>query len=149
MLDSYTNDQGQKIIQIKKHNTELIYHITMINDTDYSVKIMLNNLILLEFKDLEITDTTFVREFKKSNHKYYYSSNELIYKKIHRPTKFLRTIKLSKVIDNKIMTLDIETRKVNNVLTPYALSYYDGLKLYSFYLSDYNSPVLALARRNA
>ena len=38
-----------------------------------------------------------------------------------------------------IITYDIETRNINNSLTPYCVCIYDGTQSYSFYLSDYDS----------
>jgi DNA polymerase type B, organellar and viral len=38
---------------------------------------------------------------------------------------------------NKIFTLDIETRSINNIRTPICISNYNGIKSNSFYISDY------------
>ena len=39
----------------------------------------------------------------------------------------------------KILSLDIETRTIDNKLTAYCIYYFDGKKSYSFYLSDYKT----------
>ena len=46
-------------------------------------------------------------------------------------------MKVDKKLNNKFITLDIETKSINNVMTPYSISFYDGKKLNSFYLTDY------------
>jgi hypothetical protein len=60
-----------------------------------------------------------------------------IIKKIIRKTSFLKPVKKSKLNLDKIITLDIETRVVNNIITPYCICYYDGINYSSFYLTDY------------
>lgn len=40
----------------------------------------------------------------------------------------------------KFITLDIETRTIDNIMKPYCISYFDGVKATSFYLTDYGSP---------
>jgi hypothetical protein len=40
---------------------------------------------------------------------------------------------------NKFITCDIETRSINNKITPICFSIFDGEKCKSFYLSDYSS----------
>jgi hypothetical protein len=47
-------------------------------------------------------------------------------------TKFIEKLKRSKDLVNKIITLDIETYIENGDLTPYLISYYDGIKCYNF-----------------
>lgn len=36
-----------------------------------------------------------------------------------------------------MMTLDIETQTINNIMTPYAICIFDGKFSKSFYLNDY------------
>jgi hypothetical protein len=40
-------------------------------------------------------------------------------------------------LNEKFITLDIETRTINNIFIPYCISYFDGIKSTSVYLSDY------------
>jgi hypothetical protein len=35
--------------------------------------------------------------------------------------------------------MDFESRKINNVTTPYLVSFFDGINSYSFYLDDYDN----------
>lgn len=53
--------------------------------------------------------------------------------------KYLKTLKKSPFLNNKIITMDIETYKTDkNDLLPYSCGYYDGKNSYIFYLTDYN-----------
>lgn len=55
-------------------------------------------------------------------------------------TRYIKPKRGSKKIDKKMVTLDIETRVINNEHIPYLICYYDGNEAYSFYLTDYDSP---------
>ena len=38
----------------------------------------------------------------------------------------------------KFITFDIETRTIDNIMSPYCICFYDGFHKYSFYLSEFN-----------
>jgi hypothetical protein len=42
-------------------------------------------------------------------------------------------------LKNKFLTLDLETRTIDGILSPYCVGIYDGKNKLSFYLSDYKS----------
>jgi hypothetical protein len=42
-------------------------------------------------------------------------------------------------IENKIITIDLETRTIDKIMETYYLSIYDGKQISSFYLNDYNT----------
>ena len=42
-------------------------------------------------------------------------------------------------ISKNFITMDLETRTINSVMTPYSVSIYDGRNSISFYLSDFNN----------
>lgn len=53
--------------------------------------------------------------------------------------KYLKPLKKKPFINNKIITMDIETYKNDqNDLIPYCCGYYDGKNTFTFYLTDYN-----------
>lgn len=113
--------------KIKINKNKLIRTVELINK---------NNT--LEFID-EINDTNNLNTFNRiiNNHKYYYKNNEIFLKTLIRNNKFLSSISKDKKLINNIITLDIETKKINIIITPYCICYFDGKKSYSFYLSDY------------
>jgi hypothetical protein len=58
-------------------------------------------------------------------------------------------IKTDKVISNKFLTLDIETRTINGIIIPYCISIFNGTKAFSFYLTvnkNENEMLLAAIR---
>jgi hypothetical protein len=42
-------------------------------------------------------------------------------------------------LDQKILTLDIETQVINNIIKPILITIYDGRNYFNYYLPDYNS----------
>jgi hypothetical protein len=129
----YQTDKGE-IYNVEKHK-------------DYNlVKYIVNGLIIKEFKDY-INDPNNMGTFTRiiNGHEYtlplgqFQINNELVLKKLIRKTSFIKTIKQDKNLSNKFLTLDIETRVINDIITPYCISIYDGNKAWSFYLSDFKS----------
>lgn len=108
----------------------------------HHVVIMKNNQIILEFEDIipnkQIPDT-FTRKILGKGQEYHFKNGQLIVKFLDKATSFLKAIKVNKQINNKIITMDIESRKINNVSTPYLIAFFDGFKSYSFYLGNYTN----------
>jgi hypothetical protein len=67
----------------------------------------------------------------------YFKNNQIIIKTLKKETSFLTSIDKDKKVNNKFMTMDIETKTINNVMIPYCICIFDGIKKLSFYLSDY------------
>jgi len=59
-----------------------------------------------------------------------FKNNELFLFKTEKPVKFISTLNQQKEINNKFITLDIETYIKDGVHTPYCISFYDGLMDY-------------------
>jgi DNA polymerase type B, organellar and viral len=115
-----------------------IYEITQL-ETHNSVKIInKNKKVFLLFTDYLI-DPNNLGTFKRkiNNQEYFFIDGELIVKKLDRKTKFIKGIKNDKEIISNFITLDIETRVINNVIKPYCVCYFDGAQTASFYLTDY------------
>ena len=79
----------------------------------------------------------FTRVIKKQ--KFYINNGEIVFKTLTKDCGFINKIKEDKELINNFLTLDIETRVINNVHTPFCISFYDGTKAWSFYLSEYSS----------
>jgi DNA polymerase type B, organellar and viral len=60
-------------------------------------------------------------------------------KKIKKQTKFIEKIISPAFISKKFLTMDLKTRTIDGIMTPYCISIYDGKKAISFYLSDFNN----------
>lgn len=76
------------------------------------------------------------------------NTQEFIYKDgdlviiYHSPKliNYITKTKKDKNLNNPTITLDIETRTIDNVIVPYCICYYNGKDSHSYYLSDFNSP---------
>lgn len=64
---------------------------------------------------------------------------EVVFKTLITKVNFIKPSKPCKRIKTDFLTLDLETRNINGVLTPYCCSIYNGKIAWSFYLSDYKS----------
>ena len=74
-----------------------------------------------------------------NNQTFVISNGQVVFKTTIKPTRFISKIGTDKHLTNKFITLDIETRVINHVHSPYLISFYDGCKPWSFFLSDFKS----------
>ena len=105
---------------------------------------MKNNKVILNWEDTIKNSNkpdTFSRKIidKSGQQEYHFKDGKLVLKLIDRLTSFLKNIKISKKMNKKILTMDIETRRIKNVTKPYLVGLYDGVNSYSFYLNDYKN----------
>lgn len=124
---------------VYKHNSKGEYHINIF-DNHILVDLKIDDKIILSFKDtLSLENSydlySFKREFK--NQTFLIKNGKLKLKTLKRNTKFLTKIKPSISLSYKFMTMDIETRNINGILSAYLVSIYDGQNLTNFYLSDF------------
>ena len=124
---------------VLKYKSKAKYYIT-INEYSLYVELCLNNKILFNFTDtmLERNSLTFFSRNLKT-HNYIYKDNKLIIKEIERKCKYLKTSKKDLNLVKKILTMDLETITINNVMTPVCISIFDGFQSSSFYLSDFDN----------
>jgi hypothetical protein len=94
------------------------------------VSISSKGKVLISFEDKFIEENKFVRTI--DNKKYYFINNEEAVMVDILKTKFINTLKPTKDLINKIITLDIETYIENGDLIPYLISFYDGEKCHNF-----------------
>lgn len=121
-----------------------IYFIQIINNNAISLKVedKINYIKLFKSGDLKhqwtdtyIDDSTFIRDI--DNRKYTFVNDELKLLTIEKPNKFIKPIKKKKYSNDKILTMDLETRLIDNNHNPYCLSIYDGNIAKSFFITDY------------
>lgn len=133
---------------IKKQNSNLKYIIHLLTQPGLGlinkVNLMKGDNIILSWDDIipnKDNKETFTRKItnKSNNQEYHFENGKLIVKLIDKVTHFLSTIEIHKEINNKIITMDFESRKINNVTTPYLIAFFDGINSYSFYLDDYEN----------
>ena len=74
-----------------------------------------------------------------NNQTFIISNGEIIFKTVKRKARFITKVNKDKILSNRFLTFDIETRKINGVHSPYCISFYDGKIAWSFFLSDFNT----------
>lgn len=160
------------LVIVKKEKSSLIYHIQISNtEPELRVEVKFKDKTILEFTDILLEKgklNSFIRRIKKQE--YIFSpplgppafvhqakggakgvgprvDGELIVKKVKKETKFLKPIspKGEEFITRDFLTMDLETRTIDEIMTPYSISIFDGKVITSFYLSDFSTAVL---RRN-
>jgi hypothetical protein len=128
-----------KSVKIYKTNSNLIYHVELF-DNYQIVELKFKNKTILKFKDI-INDnynlSTFIRTIK--NQEYIFENGKLLLKKNIRKCKFLQEIKKDIFLNENYITMDIETRTINNILIPYLLCWYDGINKKSYHINEYNN----------
>nr|QWO71392.1 DNA polymerase [Arthromyces claviformis] len=135
--DVHFISETQAIVYRKQSYSE--YHVELFNDY-LLAELKIDDKIILKFKDTlndKINLSTFTRTIK--NHEYIYQEGNLLLKKIKKKVRFLTKILPNMHQSKKILTMDLETRTINGVMTSYCVSIYDGKTSKSFYLSDFNS----------
>ena len=124
---------------IKKHNSKLYYHINIFENY-LSIDLKIKDKIIFKFTDTLIEKgklDSFIR--KINNQEYIFIDGKLIIKKVIKHTKYLTKLIPDGFINNKILTMDLETRIINGNTSPYCVSIYDGSQATSFYLLDYKT----------
>jgi DNA polymerase type B, organellar and viral len=125
---------------VSKINSKFKYHINIF-DNYLSTSLKYKDKSILEFTDTIIEKgklNSFTRKVK--NHEYIFIDGKLVLKKIHKKVKFIKKIIPQSFISKNFVTIDLETRKIDGILTPYCVSIYEGKKVISFYLADFNNP---------
>jgi DNA polymerase type B, organellar and viral len=141
----------QNII-IKKKASQYIYNVKILNEPlTYNVTLeLVNKETFLSFTDVINTDFNSLNSFTRyiGSNEYYFVDNNLELRLNPRRTSFLERINLFKnklgkvnlpMLDEKFLTLDIETQVINGIINPILISIYDGVNHYNFYLPDYSS----------
>jgi hypothetical protein len=124
---------------VYKPKSKATYHITLF-DPYQEVELKSEDKTLLTFKDIKL-DPGNLSSFKRiiRDQEYLFENGVLLLKKLKRKTPFLTKITKSAHRSSKIITMDLDTRTIKDVTTPYCISIFDGKVSQSFYLSDYNT----------
>lgn len=123
---------------IQKSNSSLMYDILINNDHNL-VRVYRLNVFIIEFEDYFTNDfTSFTRVV--NNQTFMYKNGLVIFKQVVKLVSYLSSITQDKRVLEKLVTLDIETMTIKNVMTPYCISFYDGTNKASFYLAEFKSP---------
>lgn len=122
-----------------KPSSSLIYHVELFNNYQL-VELKLNDKILLTFKDT-MNHRSDLSSFTRTlnNQEYIFEFGILILKKITKNVSFLSKSKRNMYNSKNFITMDLETRVINEVMSSYCVSIYDGKVFKSFYLTDYSN----------
>lgn len=124
------------IVQIGQLTQAIIKQVNNYNH----VEIMKNGEMIISYKDILNDNNGFIREI--GNNKFYYDNENKLYLTITKKAeRYIKTKSCSNRVSNKFITLDIETKLINNNHIPYLISYFDGKISKSFFISDYKSPI--------
>lgn len=128
-------DDFTKAIVVKP-NSKSKYYISIYDRYIY-VELKIDNEIVLSFED-HMTDNTDLNSFKRiiKNNEYIFDNGIMILKKNIKKTKFIKPLKLHENISTKIMTMDLETKVINNIMNVYSCSIYDGINTLSYYFNS-------------
>ena len=97
----------------------LDYKITKFNN-HCEVELLNHGRIIIKFIDL-IDDPKDFSTFTRIINNHILKNGVNQFKKLKRTTNFLTPFKTEKAIINRIITLDIETRVIENIITPYSM----------------------------
>lgn len=142
---------------VYKKASKLEFHIKLFEDYQI-VKLKVNDSILLTFKDEinrffpgnpGVKNNNDLSCFKRTTdkHEYIFDNGELLIKKIKKIVPFLTKVKRNLHNSKNFITMDLETRIINEEMTSYCVSIYDGKEVKSFYLSDYTGPLVVSAEK--
>jgi hypothetical protein len=90
-----------------------------------------------------MTDPNNLSSFSRiiDSHKYIFENGNIVLRKYtHNKIKFLKPILQSVFRSSNFITMDLETRLINNIMVPYAVGIYDGNEAFSFYSTDFLNP---------
>lgn len=151
------NDEENVVIIDNKSGSTIEYHINKYSNRN-EVTVKKENLVLIKFIDYYLDNDYYnlkVNNDEKSNtslpinfncfkrvinnSEYIIKDKQIILLTTKRRCKFIPSIKKVKDLNNKFLTMDLETRTINNILKPYCVSIFDGKIKSSFFLDDFNS----------
>jgi hypothetical protein len=131
--------QSDLFAEVKKLTSKFSYHINIL-EKSLLVTLKFKDKVILEFTDEQIEKgklNSFIRKIK--NQEYIFIDGKLVLKKIKKQVKFIEKIISPSAISKNFLTMDLETRCINGVMTPYCVSIYDCNKPISFYLADFDN----------
>jgi len=119
----------------------------VMNKDHHEVKATCGGKLILTLKDTQngVDLKTFTREItyadkNKTIETFIFENGKVILHTKINKVRFMRNkFQDKRVSVNYIMTLDIETRRVNDKLIPICLSIYDGKKATTFLFKDHNN----------
>jgi hypothetical protein len=119
------------LIQVNSTNLAIITQFENYNE----IKNFKSGDLSYEYTDKWIDNETFSRILGKKE--WIFKNNEQLLFKAEKSAKFIQSLTQNEKISNKFITMDIETFIKDGFHTPYAISWFDGEKCFSYYLTDF------------
>jgi hypothetical protein len=140
--DFFINNEYSEAKVFKK-NSKAIYNINIYEKT-LKVKYEINNKVLFTFEDtIENKDlNSFTRKIDLKNKEIlvkYNDTNIGLKSYLHKELQNIEPVKVDDFFKFKCITMDLETRVLDGIMSVYCCSIYDGKNLTSYYLTDYNN----------
>jgi len=106
------------------------------------IKYIKNGQTLFNWTDTILSNNSIIRDIGKSA--YYYENMELVLVKSIKKSKPIDKVKVSKTLNNKIITMDLETILIENIHVPYLLSWFDGSITKSYFIKSLDPVTIEL-----
>lgn len=122
-------------------NKSISYSVT-IDETKHIVHVFSSNRLLFKFTDY-IYNTSDLSSFRRviNKQEVIFQNGVVVLKSVQRTCKFIKKLRPSQFRSTNFITMDLETRTLNNIMSIVCISYFDGTDYHSFYLKNYNSQI--------
>ena len=120
-------------VQINETNVAIILQEANLN----KVQLFRKGELVYEYIDRILESNIFRRTL--DNKQFTFVNKELALLTINKKTKFIDNLKKGGKLNNKFITMDLETFVKDGVMTPYSISWYDGENSFSYYLIHYKN----------
>lgn len=114
----------QYFIIVDKKTTIILDLIYIDNKQVNKIIYIKNGQTIFNWTDTIIGENKIIREIGKSI--YHYENMKLVLVKIIKNSKAIEKVKTNKSLDDRIITMDLETILIDNIHIPYLLSWFDG-----------------------
>jgi hypothetical protein len=121
------------VIQVSPKNIAIISQLENSNE----VKFYKSSELTYEYIDKWLDNQTFSRTLAKKE--WIFRNNKQILFKTEKSCKFIQQLMKTETLQNKLITMDIETFIKDGIHIPYVISWYDGENNFSYYLRNYKS----------
>ena len=142
---SYIIEPSYNKAVVHKQNSKAIYKID-ISEKELKVDFLVNDKVIFSFYDSlnEGYDLNSFTRVIKNNLKnkeiiFKYLDGKVIFKSVKKNLKFIDKINKDADLKDRFITMDLESRVIDGIMSVYSCSIYDGTQINSYYLKNYNS----------
>lgn len=122
---------------IKKDNSNIYYDVIVYSEHQ-EVSVIINNKVIFKFKDYFGINSNSFRRVIEKNEFFYHNGQEVFYI-VERKTDKIGNLKPNSRFRINLWTIDIETKIINNIITPYCICIFNGKNSFSYYLTDFKN----------